>query len=78
MIEQGVSCSRLISTTTVTSNSSNDEIPSDLLMPKKTAFIPDRNQGMWFGAELFCNVYQYSIYDYITVGKGTLTFPKLC
>ncbi|XP_048504316.1 uncharacterized protein LOC104899532 isoform X1 [Beta vulgaris subsp. vulgaris] len=44
---QGVSCSRLFSTTTVTPNSSDGEIPSDLLMPKKSVSISDRSQGVY-------------------------------
>ncbi|XP_021763487.1 uncharacterized protein LOC110728146 [Chenopodium quinoa] len=43
----GVSCSRIFSTTTVTSNSSNGEIPSDLLMAKKAMSVPDRTQGVY-------------------------------
>lgn len=43
----GVSCSRLFSTTTVTPNSSDGEIPSDLLMPKKSVSISDRSQGVY-------------------------------
>ncbi|KNA21178.1 hypothetical protein SOVF_045660 [Spinacia oleracea] len=42
-----VSYSRLLSTTTVTPYSSNGEIPSNLLMPKKSVSIADHTQGVY-------------------------------
>lgn len=43
----GVSCNRKFSTTILTPNSSDEGIPSDLLMPHKSVLTPDRTQGVY-------------------------------